>query len=227
MAPPAVHRSAPELARGRKVIRGDATLLGEMAGPCQGKQGAATPDIGAVVGHVKGQITHHLHPLAVGLTPQVLPLPLEMPLEQGLLQQGYGLLLLELAQGRALMLGQGSGPVPPGLVGVDPADHHETAVILQPMALLAAPAIEGLVRTGGLIGPALGKGLPQGFGAPGHQLQGHRPTHRRWGQGLTGRCVGRLAQETIGHQGIGVEQPGVEGRPAGGAVGRAGGIGGR
>ena len=156
MASPAVNRGAPELARGRKVIRRDTALLGELACLCQGKQAAATPDVGAVMGHVKGQITHHLHPLAVGLAPQVLPLPLEMPLEQGLLQQGYGLLLLELAQGRALMLSQGSGPVPPGLVGVDPADHHETAVILQPMALLAAPAIEGLVRTGGLIGPALG-----------------------------------------------------------------------
>ena len=156
MATPAVHRGAPELARGGKVIRGNTALLGELACPCHGKQAAATPDIGAVMGHVKRQITHHLHPLAVGLAPQVLPLPLEMPLEQGLLQQGYGLLLLELAQGRVLVLGQGSGPVPPGLVGIDPADHHETAVVLQPMALLAAPAIKGLVRASWLIGPASG-----------------------------------------------------------------------
>ena len=62
----------------------------------------------------------------------------------------------QLAQGRALVLGEGPGPVPPGLVGVNPADHHETAVILQPMALLAAPAIEGLVGAGRLVGPAFG-----------------------------------------------------------------------
>ena len=50
------------------------------------------PDIGAVVGHIKRQVSQQLHAGLACLTAQLLPLALQLPLKQLLLQQPVGAL---------------------------------------------------------------------------------------------------------------------------------------
>ena len=90
-----IHRRTPQLAGGGEIIRWHAALLAQPAGRPQFEQGRTAPDIGAVVGHIKGQIPHQLHPMAVGGLAQLLPLPLQLPLHQRLPQQGRRLVLVE------------------------------------------------------------------------------------------------------------------------------------
>ena len=63
---PGVHRRAPELARFGEVIGRYAALGAQGAARAQRKQAGVAPNIGAVVGHIKGQIAEDLHPQAAG-----------------------------------------------------------------------------------------------------------------------------------------------------------------
>jgi hypothetical protein len=85
MEPPSIDRSSPELAGGREVIRGHSTLLQQPALTIQGKQPSPAPGIGAVVGHIERDISEKGDAKPMGLRLQALPLPLQMPLEQGFL----------------------------------------------------------------------------------------------------------------------------------------------
>ena len=217
-----IHRRTPQLAGGGEIIRWHATLLAQPAGRPQFEQGWTAPDISAVVGHIKGQIPHQLHPMAVGGLAQLLPLPLQLPLHQRLPQQGRRLVLVEAAQGLALALGQGLGPLPPGAAPLQIPQHHEAAVIRQPVALAAAPALKRPLASGGLPRPAAQQ--------PRRQIAalglGSIWVCRIWICRIS-ICSGIAGiQKTLFHQQLGVEQFGVERRTAGGAVGGAGAVGG-
>ena len=99
--------------------------------------------------------------MAVGGLAQLLPLPLQLPLHQRLPQQGRRLVLVEAAQGLALALGQGLGPLPPGAAPLQLPQHHEAAVIREPVALAAAPALKRPLASGGLPRPAAQQPRPQ------------------------------------------------------------------
>ena len=151
-----------------------------------------------------------------------LPLLLQLPLEQGLLQQGRPMLLIEGLQGRSLAAGQCSRPGPPGLARVELPQHDKAAVIHEPIALLLAPGRKGLL--GGLI-PAwvvLQQRLRQGCGAALGEFKVQSP-----GLPASGNGAQILLREQAGlHQGIGIQEPGVQGEGAGGAVGGAQAVGG-
>ncbi len=152
---------------------------------------------------------------------QLLPLPLQLPLNQGLLQQRPGGVTIQLAQGQAASPRQGPGPGPPGLLAVALAQHHEAAVVAQPVVLLAPPAGEGLLALLALGRPALQQARPQSRGPQPCRLQ-VKPLAAAGGQILGSGGV----EEPLGHQRVGIEEPGVEGEAAGGAVGGAGAVGG-
>ena len=181
------------------------------------------PHVGTVVGHVEGQVTEHLHARALGLLAQLQPLALELPLEQFFRQEPAGLLRRDPAQGLALTPGQGLGPHPPGLAPLEAPNHHEKGVVGQPAPLAAAPAGEGLLLLGRLRRPAAGQGFPHGLAAGRHgvQIQAACPS----GRPRQHLQVGPL-QKALLYQLLAVEQPGVEGRATGGAVGGAGAVGG-
>ena len=166
------------------------------------------PHVGAVVGHVEGQVTEHLHTRSLGLLAQLQPLALELPLEQFFRQEPAGLLRRDPAQGLALTPGQGLGPQPPGLAPLEAPNHHEKGVVGQPAPLAAAPAGEGLLLLGRLRRPAAGQGFPHGLAAGRHgvQIQAACPSVRPR-QHLQ---VGPL-QKALLYQLLAVEQPGVEG----------------
>ena len=157
---PAINRGAPELAGGREVVGRHAALGRERAIGAQGEQGAVGPDIGAVVGHIKRQVAQQLHAGLAGLAAQLLPLALQLPLKQLLLQQPIGMIGGNSRQGAALTLGQGRRPLPPGLAALEPADHHEKGVVWQPAPLAAPPAGKSPLLLCGLSTPAAGQGLP-------------------------------------------------------------------
>ena len=173
------------------------------------------------MGHVEGQVAQQPHPLAPGPLLQGLPLGLKLPREQAFLQQGLAVFPLQGPQGAALTAGQGARPFPPGLVRLEPAQHHEQGVVPQPAALAAPPALKGLPPLRRLLGPAAGQGAGDGLG-PLRGQGGIEPPGWAVRQGVTvlGTDQARL------HQVVGIDQPGVEGRAAGGAVGRAGAVGG-
>ena len=127
---------------------------------------AAAPDIDAVVGHIKRQIAHQSQTTGPGLPLQLGPLLAQLPLQQGLRQQLRAVLGRELAQGPTLALGQGTGPLPPGLALVQTPQHHEAAVILQPEGLGAPPGSKSLLTLLGLLAPMPAQGLRHG-GGPG------------------------------------------------------------
>ena len=179
------------------------------------------PDIGAVMGHIEGQIAQDLHPQAAGQRQQPQPLDLQLPLQQGLLQQGVLLVPVERGQGPALAAGQGFGPLPPGRLAVEPAQHHEAAMVLQPELLLEGPGFKAAALVLALVRPALPQPASQELGALGRRRQVEAGAGARR-QGIE---VSRLQQAVV-HQGLAIEQPGVEGKAAGGAIGGAAAIGG-
>ena len=168
---PGVHRRAPELARFGEVIGRHAALGAQGAERTQRKQAAMAPDIGAVMGHIEGQIAEDLHPQAAGQRQQPQPLDLQLPLEQGLLQQGVLLVPVECGQGPALAAGQGFGPLPPGRLAVEPAQHHEAAMVLQPELLLEGPGVKAAALVFVLVRPALQQLAGQELGALGRRRQ--------------------------------------------------------
>ena len=113
------------------------------------------PDIGAVVGHIEGQIAQDLHPQAAGQRQQPQPLDLQLPLHQGLLQQGVLLVPVERCQGPALAPGQGFGPLPPRFLALKAAQDHEAAMVREPEGLLGRPLRKGPLLGGALLGPTL------------------------------------------------------------------------
>ena len=222
MQGPAVHRCAPQLARGGEVIRRHAALLVQATTGRQGEQPPVTPHIGAVVGHIKRQIANHLHAAAAGVIQQGLPLPLQLPLQQGLLQQGRRLLTVEPGQGRALPARQGGRPLPPGFTAALLAQHRETAMVDQPIRQPLAPLAKGLTLGLGPTRIALQQQRRQPLGPGGRQRE-----IKAIGSGCLGQRlqIGAI-QQAIGHQLSTIQQPGVEGKATGGAVGRAKPIGG-
>ena len=124
------------------------------------------PDINTVVGHIEGQITDQADSLPLGPKFEPLPLALQVPLQQGFLQQNRGQLSARLGQGSPLALGQGRRPLPPGLAAMAAAQGHKQAVILQPWGLAAAPAAEFRLPFWALGRPGLGQGDTKGFGPP-------------------------------------------------------------
>ena len=142
-------------------------------------------------------------------------------MHQGLLQQGIALVALELGQGPGLAAGQGGGPLPPGRLAVEPAQHHEAAMVLEPELLLQAPGLKGAALELGLLRPALEQQPGQDLGALGRRRQVEA------GAGARRQVLQvELLQQAVLHQALAIEQPGVEGKAAGGAVGGTAGIGG-
>ena len=81
MAPPAIHRRAPQLAGGGKVVGRHTALADQQAIGRHGEQPGPAPDIGTVMGDIKRQVTQQPHPPLAGTLPQGLPLLLELPLQ--------------------------------------------------------------------------------------------------------------------------------------------------
>jgi len=91
------------------------------------------------MGAIEGQITEDLHPAIGGNTAQALPLLLQPPLLLlfGLNRRGF--VAVQLTQKRLGSPGSRLRPLPPRLLLKARAQHHEARMVLQPMALLAAP----------------------------------------------------------------------------------------
>ena len=222
MQRPGVDGSAPELTGGREVIGWHAALGGEPAVGTHGEQAATAPDIGAVVGDVEGQITHNLDVATAGVLQQPLPLPLQLPLQQGFPLEGLGVLTFERLECGAAATGQRCRPLPPGPLLILAAQHHVAAVVLQPERLKGAPVRQCPVL---MIGP-VGGATQQRLGQQVRTLirQGDVEMLRITAAGQRLQIGGR--DQAIEHQLLTVEQPGIEGEAAGGAVRRAGAIGG-
>ena len=91
------------------------------------------------MGAIEGQITEDLHPAIGGNTAQALPLLLQPPLLLlfGLNRRGF--IAVQLTQKRLGSPGSRLRPLPPRLLLKARPQHHEARMVLQPMALLAAP----------------------------------------------------------------------------------------
>ena len=175
------------------------------------------------MGHVKGQIAQDPHPGVGRLTLQQPPLPFAAPLQQGLFEKVVGPAPLQETQGAGMALGERAGPLPPGPPPMDAAQHHEAAVIAQPGRLGPLPDPESLLQRRGLLRPA----DPQGHTEGRCPLNGQTQIEHIAPIVRTGKPVAiGGAEPALGHQVVDIDQPGVEGRAAGGAVGRAGAVGG-
>ena len=132
------------------------------------------------MGAIKRQITQDLHPTISRHGAQALPLLLQPPLLLLFGLNGTGFIAIELTQKGLGTPRRRLRPLPPRLLLKAGTQHHEAGMILQPMALLAAPL--AVIRSALL-------------------------------------CPGRQRILLI-------QQGGVQGKATGGAVGRAGAIGG-
>ena len=106
------------------------------------------PDVSAVMGDIEGNVADHLHADAAGMLKQLLPLHLQLPLEQGFPQQRLRVGLVKGLKGRASPAGQGGRPRPPGLTTLVLFQDDKAAVVLEPMAFLPLPLLKGLPDTG-------------------------------------------------------------------------------
>jgi hypothetical protein len=166
----------------------------------------AAPHIGAVVGHIERQIAKQGDPHPASLLLQALPLPLQMPLQQGFLQKGLPLLGCRSGQGAAGAAHQLGRPLPPRPEPMAATQGHEQTMILEPETLAVGPEAKRPVLLRRLFGPALPQGLPQGQGSGSGHLR-HHPLRASPRQGMQ---IGRL-QGSTGHQILPIQQPGVEG----------------
>ena len=142
-------------------------------------------------------------------------------MHQGLLQQGVLLVPVELGQGPGLAAGLGLRPLPPGQLAVEPAQHHEAAMVLEPELLLEGPGFKAAALVFALFRPALQQQAGQNLGALGrrHQVEAGAGARRQVHEVV-------LFQQAVLNQPLAIEQPRVEGKAAGGAIGGAAAIGG-
>ena len=91
------------------------------------------------MGSIKRQITQDLHPAIGGSITQALPLLLQPPLLLLFRLNRRGFLTIQLTQKRFRAASCRLRPLPPRLLLKAGPQHHETGMVLQPMALLLAP----------------------------------------------------------------------------------------
>ena len=113
-----------------------------------------TPNIGAVASDIKRQITEDLYAQLCAKTAKPLPLAIEVPLEQLLLQQIILMITFPGLQHVLIVPGQPCCPLPPGLMVVLLPQHHEGRMILQPTGLIVAPVMKGSMSRRVLLRPA-------------------------------------------------------------------------
>ena len=181
------------------------------------------PYIGAVGADVEGDIAEQQHPPLPGQLTDVLPLTVEMPLHQPLLEQLISMVCRPRAQRPRVMTGQRFRPGPPGGLLL-PVKHGEEDMVLKP-ALVSAPCGEQTLSLGVLLRPVLQQGVAKGVTALIRQLeiQWTNPLSRSVGP-RQGR-LGIVGDEALLAEIRRIQEPGVQGEAGRGAVRGSGGIG--
>ena len=223
MQRPAVDGRAPELTGLREVIRRHTALQTETSGALHREEAAMAPDVSAVMGDVEGDVADHLHADAASMLKQLLPLHLQLPLEQGFPQQRLPVGLVEGLEGRAPPAGQGSRPRPPGLTTLVLFQDDKAAVVLEPMAFLPLPLLKGLPDTGIPARVTLQQRIRQSRRATLGQVEVQ--PRLLLGRGESAQVFS--AEETSGQQRLRVQEPGIQRERTRGAVGGAQTVGGR
>ena len=157
MLGPVKDRVAPALAGLAEIIRRYSGHENGPLGAVELEQFGMGPDIGAVLGHVDGQVADELHVVLPAVAAQGPPLAERQVLAEAHAVQGVLGLVAQGVDGPGFPVAQGHGPVGPTRAALPGLGHPEQRVVVEPARLLPAELPEADIPVQPLLGPGKGK----------------------------------------------------------------------
>ena len=209
---PAVQGVAPELARGGEAIGRTACHCGGHIAIIQLEQPGIGPGVGGVHGHIDGDVADDLHSLGVGVVLQPAVLLEELELQILLILDVEVQLPAVVIQGIVIAQADVLGPLVPALAVEEILQGHKEGIVLQPPAIVGGE----LLIFGILTDPAalIGHGQ-QDLSAviEGGVVDVILLVAEEHAVALV------IAQNTLGDQGLQIDEVGVAGKGGEGLVG--------